>query len=82
MMRYGGIRVAWLWAHGHLISWLNPNDEQICAKQKNNFFFFFLSVNQHHETRRVYASVRRWYSIYSGEDHLYRLVSEVNVLGS
>lgn len=39
-------------------------------------------MNQHHETRRVYASVRRWYSIYSGEDHLYKLVSQVNVLGS
>ena len=76
-----GIRVAWLWARDQLISWLNTNDEQICVKRKIKLLFFF-SVNQHHQTRRVYASVRRWYSIYSGEDHLYKLVSQVNVLGS
>lgn len=75
-----GIRVAWLWAHDHLISWLKHQRRADLCQTENKGFFF--SVSQHHETRRVYASVRRWYSIYSGEDHLYKLVSQVNVLGS
>lgn len=40
-----GIRVAWLWAHGHLISWLKHQRRADLCQTENKGFFFLVWIN-------------------------------------